>query len=271
MNSYKQHQELLNVTDLTSYLYCPRKFYLEKVKGLKQPPSKPMIEGKIRHKILEVFSKNEQELVEEFGILTQQQIIGKFSLFLEEIIKQVFEKNKNFMKKFSISDEELKEKILKSMFKDVELRAEAIEKTIQKGFLKQDLWKNLTPKYISEFFLMSDKLGLKGKADRVMFNSREIIPFELKTRPTEKVWPSDKIQLTAYAMLLEDLYEKNIPLGIIESGNKKHEIPITSEMRQNVLNLIREVKNIGNNPNIRFPSNFAKCRSCFWEKECDEL
>ena len=51
-------KKLLNVTDLSSYLYCPRQFYIKKIFNLREPPSQPMIKGKIKHEIIEKFSKN---------------------------------------------------------------------------------------------------------------------------------------------------------------------------------------------------------------------
>ena len=57
------------------------------------------------------------------------------------------------------------------------------------------------------------------------------MPFELKSRE-ERIFPSDEMQLTAYAMLLEHMYHQKIPIGIVEVGNKRQEIEISEDKRQ---------------------------------------
>jgi CRISPR/Cas system-associated exonuclease Cas4 (RecB family) len=48
---------VLSITDITSYLYCPRKFYLKKVRGIKEKPNQAMIKGRLKHEILDIFNK----------------------------------------------------------------------------------------------------------------------------------------------------------------------------------------------------------------------
>jgi len=257
---------MINVTDITAYLYCPRKFYLEKIKGLKQPPTKPMIEGKIRHDVLEVFSKNEKDFVINF-IQKPKNLEKEFSKFLNELIHNTFFNNSQIIKSFSISQSELKNKILDSMQNDIKLRAEIIEKSMSQGLLGEELWHGLKPKYISEMPVESLSLRLRGRVDRVML-ADEIIPFELKTREIKKVYETDEIQITAYAMLLEEKFQKPVHFGILESGNKKHEIIITNENKNKVIELINEIKNLSS---PKFPGNFSKCQSCPWQEQCEQL
>ncbi len=259
--------KLIPVTYLTSYLYCPRKFYLEKIKRLPQPPTKQMIEGRIHHEIRQAFSNNEKDLI--LTLTKHADIENEFQKLLNELIHLSFAENTKLIRTFSISTSELKSKIIRAMNQDIELRIHAIKQTIQQGFIGPELWFNLKPKYISEHSLSSENLGLKGRVDRVMIEGDTIIPFELKTRGVTKIFPSDEIQITAYAMLLEEHYKKSIPLGILEAGNKTHEIPITEENKIKVLQLIEEIKNITENP--PYPSNFAKCQSCPWQIQCESL
>jgi CRISPR-associated protein Cas4 len=263
--------KLLNVTDLSAYLFCARKFYLEKVKGLKAPVNKAMIEGSIRHKVLEEFSIQEERLVESFGSVSKKEIVEKFHSLLDLIIKKIFSQSAETIQKFGIDVKELYKKIFEAMENDLLLRASSIDDAIRKGFTGKDLWANLEPKYISEMELISEELGLKGRADRIMISEDSIVPFELKTRAVDKVWPSDEVQLTCYSMMLEEKYGKKIPLGILEAGNKKHEIVIDEKKKREVVKLIGEVNEVLDGRNLRFPSSFGKCQSCPWKKECDEL
>ncbi len=264
-------RRLLSVTDLSSYIFCARKFYLEKVKGLRQPPNKVMTEGLLRHKVLEEFSDQEERLVESFGSVDKKEIVERFLKLLDLIVKKVFSQNNDTIRKFGIDPKELYDKIFEAMNQDILLRAGTIDEAIRKGFTGKDLWENLEPKYISEMELFSEELGLKGRADRVMVSEDSIVPFELKTRSTDKVWPSDEIQLTCYAMMLEEKYGTKVPLGILEAANKKHEVIINSEKKKKVHELIEEVHDVLEGRNLKFPSSFGKCQNCPWKKECEEL
>ena len=266
---------MLNVTDLSSYLYCPRKFYLQKIKGIKLPPTKPMIEGLIRHEVVEKFANNEKYIILNFTQkLEKQDIVNSFQNLLNNLNEIIIEKHKPTINRFAISSKELIKKINIQMRNDFQLRAIAISNTMDKGFLSSELWTNLKPKYISEMRLKSEKLGLKGRADRVMIADETIIPFELKTRAVEKIYPSDEIQLTSYAMLLEEKYNTKIPLAILESGNTKHELTITNENKNKVIELIKEINNLieqSEQANPKFPNSFSKCQGCELEEECANL
>ncbi len=263
--------KLLNVTDLSSYLYCPRKYFLTKIKGIREPTTKPMIEGSLRHKVLESFSNQEELFVSSLNNQNKPEIINKFNLFLQNTIDNIFSKNLFMIQKFSIQLKELREKISESMKNDIELRADSIETAIKKGFSGKSLWDNLSPKYLSEFKFESENLGLVGKADRIMISkeTNEIIPFELKTRQADKIWPSDEIQLTAYAMLSEEHFNKPILHAVLEAGNIKHKLFITEEMKQKVIDLILEIRSL--TTSAKYPSSFAKCQACSLKSYCDEM
>ncbi len=262
-------KKLLNVTDLSAYLFCPRKYYLEKVKGMRQPPNRRMIEGKLRHDILEIFSKNERELVIKLDEKELKELTQEYLRFFNNLVNHHLEKNKVLVYSFKIVLSEFKDKLIQGMQSDIKLRVETIKKAMQQGFLKETLWENLQPKYASEMVVVSEELGLKGRIDRVMFDENKIIPFELKTREIQKVYPSDEIQLSAYAMLLEEKFKTKIPTGIIEAGNEKYEIEITDDFKNKVLEVIEKINNISQN--IPYPSNFSKCQTCFLKEQCDEL
>ncbi len=284
------YKKMLNVTDLSAYMFCPRKFYIERIKGLRKPPTRPMIEGSIRHKILEEFSNKEKQLVNSLGEqsqtneITKQQVIEFYNEKLNELISRIFQKNDRMIYRFKIQPLELKNKIKTAMNNEILLRAQSIINTIEKGFSGDELWPNLNPKYLSELRLTSSQLGLKGKIDRVMLNIQngkiqEIIPYELKTRTSDKIWPSDEIQLTAYGMLLEDNYDRNILFGILEAGNQKHEMAINQEKKDKVQETIKEIRELykiydsaeAREKKIKFPKGFKKCKSCPWTEECNEI
>ena len=151
------------------------------------------------------------------------------------------------------------------MEKEIELRIESIKQALNEGFLGKELWRNLTPKYLTEFEITSENLGLKGRINRIRFQDG-ILPYEIKTRP--EVYESDEIQLAAYSLLLEEEFGKKINKGIVEAEKQKQEIEITDELRDKVLRLADEIRNLNKEP--EFQSNFNKCKSCRIRKQCFE-
>jgi len=264
------NKRILNVSDLSSYIYCPRKFYLEKIKGIKSPPSRAMIEGRIRHEVFEKFGKNEESFVRANNMehFSEEEIKKLYKNYVNMIISEVIESNKEIIFNFKIEEFELVKKILDSFSKEINLRADSLAKTIRKGFKGDEIWENLSPKYYSELNVLSEEIGLKGRVDRVMEEGNKIIPFELKTRSDEKVYFSDEIQVCAYAMMLEEIYNVSIGSGIVEAGNQRYEVLVDDAKRKKVLEIINEILNL-NSENAKYPSNFSKCEKCFFKKICE--
>jgi len=260
-------KKLINVSDISAYLYCPRKLYLSIVSGIRTPPNKLMIEGKLRHNILESFSKKEENLVKRITKdCPPEEFLLAYQTFLRDIAKEIFMKNNNMIEGFSVDRSELFKKILKNFEEDVMIRIISIKKGISEGFFGEELWKNLKPKYISEMKLESEILGLKGRIDRVEFNEDKIIPYEIKSRDN-KIFFSDEIQLTAYAMLLEDNYKKIIQEGVVECSGKKQKMEIKPENKSTVLEIAEKIRNIDSYV-PEMPSSFGKCAKCELREEC---
>lgn len=259
-------KQIINVTDITEYLYCPRKVYLKLVKGIRQPPNKPMILGMLRHKIFDLFNKNESTLVA--GIKTKinaGEIKKLYDNLLHQIVNEVSSFNSNLMFKFDIQKPEFSNSVKETTNPEINLRVNAILSGINSGFLGKELWRNLKPKYLTEFKLESPELGLRGRIDRIMFSDK-ILPFEIKTR--EKVYESDKIQLAAYALLLEKEFGKKIDSGVIEFRGNQQPVQLDEELKAQVIELADEIRNMKEG---KMPSNFSKCKQCQLREECTEL
>ena len=266
----EKNKRLINVTDITSWLYCPRKLWLCKIKKLKQPLNKPMLVGKLKHDILDRFSKTENQIISNI-----QKDYDRLELFLiyenqlKKIAHEVFLKNHKIIQAFHLDRAEIFKKVLEDFSEDIKIRIESIKKTIEQGFIGEGLWKNLTPKYISEVKIESPSLGIKGRIDRVEIDNENkiFIPYELKTREG-RIFYSDEIQLTAYAMLLEDQYNISIKEGVIESGSNKQKIKIKQENKERVLEIADNIRNLVEDIEPQLPSNFNKCRNCGFRKYC---
>jgi CRISPR-associated protein Cas4 len=172
------------------------------------------------------------------------------------------------IKTFKINLADFEEQTLSFLEKELEMRAKAVKKTLAIGFIGKQLWRNLSPKYLTEFQITSPELGLKGRIDRVKLESA-ILPYEIKTR--DEVYENDKIQLAAYSLLLEDEFKKKINKGVIETKKRQEEILITQEMKSKVLEIADKIRAMETDGEAGFQNNFNKCKSCRLRKECFEL
>lgn len=263
----KIEKPIFNVTELSMYLYCPRQFYLEKVLGIRKPATKEMIEGRIIHSVVEQFSTREPEVLEVLEKFDKREVFELFLKLVQRIKQDVFRNNSKSIYAFQIDTAELEKKIDKLLEKEILLRVKSVEETMKKGFVKNELVANLSPKYLSEFPLYSENLGLKGKADRIMIGD-ELILYELKTRDIERVYESDEIQIAAYYLLLEEKFSKKPNLCILEAGNQSFEIN-AEEKKSKVPQLLEEMHNVLKEKKAKFPSNFSKCKSCKLQQECN--
>lgn len=255
-------KQIINITDIVAYLFCPRKILLKK-QGIREPLTKAMLLGSLRHKVLDIFNKNESVIVSSIQKKpSKQEIKEYYEQTLQQIINEVFERNSRMVEAYKINKFDFYQNLLAYLEKELQLRIESILKTIEQGFLGKELWRNLKPKYLTEFKIESAELGLRGRIDRVKLEEL-ILPYEIKSR--KEIFDSDKIQLAGYALLLEQEFGKQINSGIIETSSSSQEIIITPEMKAQVLEIAEKVRTMISAPIL---SNFKKCNSCSLNQDC---
>jgi CRISPR-associated protein Cas4 len=265
METNKSEKQIINITDITEYLYCPRKLFLKLVKGIRASPTERMMNGMLRHKVFELFNNSEQELVESINEkITESRIKVLYHNLLSELINYTLSSNRNIVQNFKIDKNKFVVSVNDSIVPEINLRVSSISQAIQAGFLAGDLWKNLSPKYLSEHKIVSHDLGLQGRIDRVSV-AQSIIPFEIKSR--DRIFDSDKIQLAGYALLLEKEFSQPINFGIIETTGKQHRVDLTPELKSQVLDIAEKIRNL-TEENANMPSNFAKCENCDFKENC---
>jgi CRISPR-associated protein Cas4 len=263
----------VSVTELTAWNYCARKLFIQKILKISPKLNKAMLMGKLKHQILEVFSKNEENIVRNIEKdYDKLELVFIYEDFIIKLGNQIFHENEKAIANFDINRDELIKKVLKDFSQDLRLRVSSIKEKLKLGIFRDELWNSLDSLFVSELKLESSELGLRGRVDRVEIvkSTNEIIPYEVKNRE-EKVYHSDEIQLAAYALLLSEHYKTQVKRAFIESGNTKQEIPITEELKKEVLELIEKIRNMENSPPPAMLSNFNKCRSCEFQEECMKL
>ena len=266
---------MLSVTSLTAYLYCARKLYLQKVLGYEEIPKEFLVRGSIKHRVFEVMEKSEKELIcsvsEDF---TQEQILDFYSKKYAQILRMVIIQSKNQLKLVKLLPMDAFKQYIMLFRLEAEMRASNLFAFIQKNKVYgEDLWEALTPKLKSEYKVASQSLYLTGKIDQVQVFPTMLLPVELKTgkAPKEGAWEDHKIQLAAYALLLEDSFKVSINSGIIRyvDDNQARNIDINPFLKDQVRDLVKKVKDMLASEKIPpFNTNENKCKNCSLKEIC---
>ena len=120
--------------------------------------------------------------------------------------------------------------------------------------------------------LRSEKFGLTGSPDKLITIGDELTPSIIKTgaMPENGVWKSDRLQLTAYAILVEEIYNTVVTRGFVEYARwgKVREVTIRRHERRKVLQLRDRVKKIEEGFMPEKPMD-ASCENCVFKRICD--
>lgn len=267
----------LAVSLLASYLYCPRKVFLQKVLKLREPLRQPLILGTIRHEALEKATNAEKEIVLSIGKLDDApEISRKYIEQYAAILRETITKYLPSLTTLGIPAETAYEGAFSTLLTEASMRsrntASFFEKTKLVGL---ELWENLTPKILSEVRVESNELGLIGIIDQVHDYGTYVIPVELKTgkMPKVGVWPGHRIQASAYALMLSESREEKIGRTIVHylDGNERREIVMNPFMQDEIVMLVQEIQELlGNTLLPNYCESPQKCNSCGLRKECHD-
>ncbi len=171
---------LVDVTDIRAWVQCPRMYYLRKLDGAEL--AYPLVKGTVVHEVFgDLLRGRDVETAIEDQVHEAGLDIGLLGRTAEEVAG------------------------------DVRDHANAIEGWLNQGTLtEQDQWR-------SEMTLISERYGMKGRADAV----RRGMPVELKTGKNTKREPrfQDKIQATAYALMLGERAAKSLDASAVMAGD----------------------------------------------------
>jgi CRISPR-associated exonuclease Cas4 len=131
--------------------------------------------------------------------------------------------------------------------------------------------------YLGEFvqddpILRSTKFELTGNPDRIVKINESFIPSIIKTgrMPENGVWHGDRIQLTAYSILVEEKYDSIIEKGFVEYARWGIVRPVVIKRneRRKVLQIRERIKKIQDGFMPERPED-APCQYCGFTGICD--
>ena len=265
---------MLSVSMLSGYLYCPRKVYLQYALGLSEPPKPSLVLGTLRHKVFERLNGAEEEIVTSIREKAEyEEILEAYKKRYISILEDAARDSIKSIRRFDLTAEDVIEKMMPSVIAEAEERAANVVGFMKKTGLKGiELWERLTPKMISEFNVESSSLGIRGIVDRIEIHDDFMVPVELKTgrAPSEGAWPSHRLQLSAYMLMLGEK-KRQVEKGVIlylDSGKRVNipKNPFTETEVSNVLNRTKELLRSEKPP--CFCRNTNKCSSCGLKQQC---
>lgn len=115
-------------------------------------------------------------------------------------------------------------------------------------------------------------LELTGKPDYLVEKNGQIIPVEVKSgRAPDAPYDAHIYQLAAYCLLVEKVYRKRPPYGIIHYENRDFAVDYTRELEASLLDLLADMKRDAvRNEVPRSHEQAARCAQCGFRKVCDQ-
>jgi len=265
----------ISVTLLSSYLYCKRKLFLQHVLGLEEAPKEALVLGTIRHSVFDQINKLEEETVKEIKPEHELgDIVSLYSTKFSRALRAAIIRNKHELRKVSLPLDDAFRRVWQFLTPEIVVRSRNIQNFIlANNVYGEELWLKLTPKIKSEYRVASEELGLKGIIDQLEVHGDRLVPIELKTGkcPEEGVWPSHRIQLAAYMLLLQEKFGTDVAEGYINylDTQERRRIALNPFFRDEVKELVLSVNSLLSGleaPEIE--KNENKCTNCSLKEMC---
>jgi len=259
-------------------MYCPRKLFLEKIKGYVEIPKDILVKGAVKHRVFDELANTEESVVcsVEQGF-DWKRILALYQDSFSQILRRAVLRSTKQIKIAGLNPVSVFNNFLPFLNKEAEMRAGYVFEFMQKNKVYgRELWGSLVPKIKSEYKVSSELLDLTGKIDRVEVYPGRLVPIELKTGnpPREGAWENHKVQLAAYALLLEKVFGITVSEGLVHyiDAGQKVSVSINPFLRDKVKELLVKVRHLlkaGVLPPI--VDNERKCAVCGLRNRCHSL
>lgn len=135
---------------------------------------------------------------------------------------------------------------------------------------KEQLLMRITP-YAVKYVMHSDSLGIAGSPDKLVRIKGCVLPYIIRTgnKPDQEVWKPDRLQIAAYAILVEETFDQVVEYGFVEYARffEMREVNIRHRDRRKVLELRNRIRMIRDGRMPDRPRD-APCDLCTFNEEC---
>jgi CRISPR/Cas system-associated exonuclease Cas4 (RecB family) len=256
---------MISVTHLTSYMYCPRLLYRQKVLGYEEKPSEAMILGAIRHNFYDLANKHEEKIVVHLPAeVPREGMVTAYSEMYQNLLRAVVMNHANSLAIFELEPEQLLPQLQPIAIAEANERAGNVYRfATQHGIFGEELWHQLVPKILTELKVKSKALQLKGVVDKVEIYGDSVLPIELKTgkMANDGVWPQHRVQVAAYMMLLQEKFNTRVNSAVIRylDHNSSRTVVLNPYMEMEVKELTEKVIRLLHNETVPKPCGRESC------------
>ncbi len=238
---------IISVTDLSSYLWCPRSLYMQKVMGIEEPPNRLMVMGSLKHEVFEQANGKEQDAFLSVVKGTKEE--EAFNIFYKLYIDTLaagLKRKEGTMEQFGIAKEEAEKEMRLLLFREARDRSSSVLRfAISNDVYGYELWESIVPKVFAEVRVSSKELRLRGIVDKIELFPDKCITHEMKTgkAPVTGIWPSHRIQVAAYCMLAERKFNVTSTESVVSyvTAGLTRKIMMNPFMEQEVLDTTERV------------------------------
>lgn len=114
-------------------------------------------------------------------------------------------------------------------------------------------------------------LDLAGRPDYLVEQGDRLIPVEIKSgRSHAGPRPSHRLQLAAYCRLVESVYARRPPHGILQYADQAYAIDYTRGLEQELTRTLEALRADLGRPLDRSHESPERCRACGFREDCDQ-
>ena len=263
---------MINVSAIKTHMYCPMKLYIQThVDISKNNDFQLAIElKKLKIDINDLIQKNMRKIKKDMHIVEIEQI-------LSQSIDSYIESSANAIKSMDLDLESSQiNQIIDDTYFNIKIKALKIKRAMtildKNAFEVMDMF---FPNCMYSYLLKEPQLELIGMCDKIEIVDGKYYPVTIKSSnpPIKGVWDQDAIELSAYAILLEEEFETDVFVGFIDYEKIGDRRPVVMDinLRKGLFDVMREVKEIIDNkklPNVK--KNPRKCNLCEYRDVCLE-
>lgn len=119
--------------------------------------------------------------------------------------------------------------------------------------------------------LFDPATNLTGRPDYLVREGNLITPVEVKSgRAPFRPFDSHRLQLAAYCLLVEAVHGRSPARGIIKYDDRAFEIPFTQDLKNDLLDVVAEMRRFEYSQPDRSHQEQSRCRSCGFREVCDQ-
>ena len=215
--------KFLSPTSINTYLWCPRKYYLKYIKGLKEKPSIHLIRGKAVHDSIAQFHQTFREKFDTFEEMKAE---------LLSFYNQAWSAQEEEIRNLRLTETELNEYYY-----------ESAEMLI--GWLKRHLKavKKDQPKPETEVRLFSQRYRVMGIIDAIYNQNGKAFLTDYKTSKRDELTQDIKVQMAIYALLYKEDYGMLPDTIAIDFLKHEKAIPfkVTDEFTDYAIKVCRDI------------------------------